>query len=109
MIIMGNIMNPNNPTELNLFWQSHIEAWQSSGLTQAAYCKENDLIIHRFGYWKRKLLDTPLVTPEPDGFVTLNPVVVTSPLVLQLPNQLRIEGITPDNLHLTKQLAELFQ
>jgi len=102
-------MNPNEPAELNPFWQSHIEAWQSSGLSQAAYCKESDLIIHRFGYWKRKLLDTPLATPEPVGFVALNPVVVASTLVLQLPNQLRIEGITPDNLHLTKQLAELFQ
>lgn len=63
-------MNPNDPAELNPFWQSHIEAWQSSGLSQAAYCKESDLIIHRFGYWKRKLLDTPLVTPKPVGLVS---------------------------------------
>ncbi len=102
-------MNSNDPAELNPFWQSHIEAWQSSGLSQAAYCKESDLIIHRFGYWKRKLLDTPLSIPEATGFVALNPVVMSSTLALQLPNQLRIEGIAQDNLHLAKQLAELLQ
>ena len=102
-------MTPNNPAELNPFWQSHIEAWQNSGLSQAAYCKETDLIIHRFGYWKRKFLNTPLATPEPVGFVALNPIVMTSTLALQLPNQLRIEGIAQENLHLAKQLAELFQ
>ncbi|MGB5300889.1 MAG: hypothetical protein WBN48_19385, partial [Thiogranum sp.] len=31
-----------------------IEAWQSSGQTQQAYCKANELSYHRFGYWRRK-------------------------------------------------------
>lgn len=102
-------MNTDNPTELKSFWQSHINEWQSSGLAQSTYCKENDLIVHRFGYWKRKLVDKKRPTPDSGGFIQLKPVVMPSSLTLQLPNQLRIDGITPDNLHLVKQLAELLQ
>ena len=55
--------------------------------------------------------------PEPyvksQGFVQLNPrqpaaVTSTSTLSLQLPNQLRIEGITPENLLFAKELVGLF-
>lgn len=36
-------------------WTSHINAWKSSGLTQAKYCRQKDLIRHQFTYWKCKL------------------------------------------------------
>ena len=35
---------------LTRYWQQQIEAWQSSGQTQQAYCKANELSYHRFGY-----------------------------------------------------------
>jgi hypothetical protein len=37
------------------FWNSHLESWAPSGLSQAEYCRRNDLNIPRFRYWKRKL------------------------------------------------------
>jgi len=37
------------------FWQTHIEHWQTSGLSQRAYCIQHDLIIHRFYDWRRRL------------------------------------------------------
>jgi len=36
------------------FWQSHIDEWSASGLSQAEYCRQKDLSRHRFTYWKRK-------------------------------------------------------
>lgn len=42
-------------TEKNKFWQSHIESWEHSGITQADYCRRNELSIKVFGYRKRKL------------------------------------------------------
>ena len=36
------------------YWQSHIDAWQQSGLTRAAYCKHNDLNLQTFAYWKHR-------------------------------------------------------
>jgi len=36
------------------FWQSNIDAWALTGLSQAEYCRQNNLKAHRFTYWKRK-------------------------------------------------------
>ena len=36
-------------------WQHHIEKWKASGLSQAEYCRKNNLRSRGFGYWKRKL------------------------------------------------------
>jgi hypothetical protein len=38
------------------FYQKHLNNWKGTGLSQAEYCRRNDLNRHRFGYWKRKLL-----------------------------------------------------
>ena len=32
----------------------HIEAWQTSGMSQAAYCREHGLNTRTFGNWVRK-------------------------------------------------------
>ncbi|MBK7491028.1 MAG: IS66 family insertion sequence element accessory protein TnpB, partial [Nitrosomonas sp.] len=32
----------------------HIEAWQTSGMSQAAYCREHGLNTKTFGTWVRK-------------------------------------------------------
>lgn len=37
-----------------LSWSSHIAKWKSSGLSQAAYCRSNNLKYHAFIYWRRK-------------------------------------------------------
>ncbi len=36
------------------FWKSHVQAWKKSGYTQREYCNHNDLVPHRFTYWKLK-------------------------------------------------------
>lgn len=33
---------------LPVFWKDHIEAWQASGLTQAAYCRQHKLNVGTF-------------------------------------------------------------
>jgi len=33
--------------------QGHIEAWKSSGMSQAAYCREQGLNVKTFGNWLR--------------------------------------------------------
>jgi len=49
------------------FYEHHVNAWKESNLSQAEYCRKNDLIRHRFGYWKRKLINEA----EPVEFVML--------------------------------------
>ena len=103
-------------SELKSFWEAHLIAWKETRLSQAAYCQKHELLVHRFGYWKRKLVGAKKPSSKRKGFVRLNPVnrhpASTMPvpsLTVQLPNQLRIKGITFDNLELAKQLAERLQ
>ena len=32
-------------------WAKKIAAWQESGLSIAAWCRQNDVGYHRFHYW----------------------------------------------------------
>lgn len=40
--------------DLAVFWRSHIDRWAESGMSQVEYCKQYELIPHRFTYWKSK-------------------------------------------------------
>ena len=70
------IVSPTDPEARITFWTTHIENWQSSGLTQAAYVEQHQLSLARFGYWKRKL-----ASPPTDAFVQVH---------LEQPAQVRI-------------------
>lgn len=36
-------------------WQAHVKAMIQSGLSRAAYCRQQDLSYHALTYWQRKL------------------------------------------------------
>lgn len=38
------------------YWQAHINEWSKSGVTQKSFCRENNLSLATFGYWRKKLL-----------------------------------------------------
>jgi transposase-like protein len=40
--------------ERRAFWQQHVEAWQASGESQAAYCRRMNLSPMTFSQWKRR-------------------------------------------------------
>lgn len=53
---------------LSEYWLNHIEAWQSSGLSQAAYCRQQGLNSHSFvarlsGYRKSRLVAASALIP----------------------------------------------
>ena len=89
-------------------WRPHLEAWESSGQSQAAYCREHGLVKSRFAYWKHKL--SPVIHAGSDkfgvGFVPVHVLDVQAPgLTLRLPNGVALEGIRGDNFQLAQQLA----
>lgn len=52
---MADHLQTQSPQEQRRkFWQSHIDAWSISGLTQAKYCRKKNLKTTRFTYWKHK-------------------------------------------------------
>lgn len=84
------------------FWEKHIELWQSSSLTQAEYCRQNNLNSKSFGYWKRRSKEfTEEVRFVP---VTLDSPVATnpgSPLKVAVDGRYCIEvpdGFSPETL-----------
>ena len=93
-------------------WQHHINAWQSSDLSGADYCRQHQLAYHCFVYWRRKFANTteqqvPMDsdTQARSAFVTVQPQPITSvtavngaDLHLRLPNGLEIRNIYNHNL-----------
>ena len=42
-------------TERARYWQRHLDRWERSGLSQAAFCRRHGLKPVTFSWWKRKL------------------------------------------------------
>ena len=109
-------MKSESQSNSKQFWSDHVNHWHTTSVSQASYCQEHELSIKRFGYWKRKLLGvTQATTPvkNPTGFIQIAPTqyppTQISTLVIELPNQLRIEGVTADMIPLVKQLIGALQ
>lgn len=68
------------------FWQNHIHGWQQSGLSQPKYCKQHDLKLANFGYWRTRL-------SKPNRPNKLIPVDIksTAQARLSLPSGIRLE------------------
>jgi len=83
-------------------WPAHIKAWKTSGLSQAAYCRQHDLCEQRLSYWKHKLLDSRSGSIGQAAGGNLVPVHLTpaSPPLLKayLPNGICLEGDSPEGL-----------
>lgn len=46
-----------NSAERAHHWQQHIEHWRHTGLSGAAFCKQQSLFYHQFVSWRHKLED----------------------------------------------------
>ena len=96
-----------NNKERACHWQSSIAQWKISGLSGAQFCKQHELDLAQFYYWKRKsAASSSKAVPDPKrpaGFATV--VVTDSPLVdeslnVTLPNGCAIVGINSANVSL---------
>ena len=98
------------------FWQHHIAQWQSSGLSQANYCRQHNLAIHQLSYWKGKLLVTsqPLLTKSPSGFTRVQISDLATPptspgLSICFRDGTQLLGMTEATLPLIRQLVEILR
>jgi hypothetical protein len=41
-------------SQRHIFWQTHVNQWANSGLSQAEYCRKNNLKLKSFTYFKSK-------------------------------------------------------
>jgi len=94
------------------FWPIHIEHWQASRQSQAAYCRQHDLCPQKFSYWKRK---STVKSTDHSGFSRIQVVdeafspESASGLSLQFNDGTRLEGITPGNMQFIQSLLEMLR
>ena len=77
------------------FWRAHVEAWDRSDLTQAAYCAAHGLSAKSFYRWRHKQGEA-VQAASPSAPLTLVPVSVGMPatsgmVLLHSPGGWRIE------------------
>jgi hypothetical protein len=80
--------------KLRKFWKAHMDKWEESGLPQKEYCRQHNLIYHRFVYWKARFKSINL----PVKFVQVASQPINpgpSFLKLHLPRGCQVE--IPDN------------
>lgn len=75
-------MGRNDKTKLQQ-WTKQIKTWETSGLTQRAYCVRESLKYSTFDYWRRQISSIPVsarLTPVAKVAKQLNlvPVQVTT-------------------------------
>jgi hypothetical protein len=56
--IMEQLSRAEQLEQKRIYWKQHIDSWQETGLTQAEYCRRNNLKHHQLVYWKRRFLKT---------------------------------------------------
>lgn len=104
---------PNQQTKS--FWLAHIEQWQSSGLSQAAYCRQHDLCEQKFSYRKRQFCLIKDNTNTSTGFARIqidNPTQVPASAVglsIRFNHGICIEGVTENNLNLVQPLLAILR
>ena len=79
------------------FWQEHITAWESSGLSQAVYCKQQGVNYNSFVYQRGRIANNNQASPSVkfvEATETTPPKEVQTPVLqFMLPNGVRI-GMT---------------
>ncbi len=93
------------------FWFEHIAHWQSTDLSQAAYCQQHELSVHQFSYWKRKLVvvEGPALKTSSSRFARVQVETASyqdSGLSLHFADGTRLAGIQHHNLVTVCQLIE---
>jgi len=59
-------------SEKAAYWSEHVAAWQRSGLSQGAYCRQQSLSQSSLSYWRKRL--GVMNNGEDASFVTIVPV-----------------------------------
>lgn len=60
--------------EKRIYWEEMVSRWETSGLSQIEFCRQNDLNRHRFNYWKRRIKKCTMTIPlvQLGGFSSLS-------------------------------------
>lgn len=78
---------------------SLIREWESSDLDRLTFCKEHDIKVSKFSYWRTKYKHSQSADTQAEGFVKVNPKTCSS-IELLYPNG--VKAILPPEIdHVT--------
>lgn len=90
------MMQQPQPNQKREYWHAHYEQWQASGLSCSAYCRQSDIRVTAFYYWKsvfeRSVEQDPgfmstersMPTQQPSAFIPLSSITVPEALTLTI-------------------------
>jgi hypothetical protein len=91
-------------------WKSFIAEWQKSGKTREAFCRERNLTVPTFSYWRTKLNklgNTETDAPVKDSFVRYNlPSSVSNEITIEWPDGMKLR--LPSEINL-QEIGELLR
>jgi len=91
------------------YWKQQIEQWQQSGLSQAEYCRRNNLKHHQLVYWKRRCLKTePEVSFVPvqlEALLDIPAPADQASLTVIIDNQFKVEIVAGFDPQLLRQVV----
>jgi hypothetical protein len=70
--------------ENQLIWEERLSEQGSSGLTQQQWCEENNINLHNFRYWKRRLSTIHQEASIPQRFVAISSISSQAKTPLQI-------------------------
>jgi hypothetical protein len=84
-------------------WKDIITEWEMSGKTRKAFCRERDLTVATFSYWRTKLNrlgSTETGVPVRDSFVRYSlPTSVSNGITIEWPDGLKLRLPSGFNLN----------
>ena len=78
---------------------SIVKKWQNSGLSKAAFCRENGLSLSTFSYWCSQCL-TPGISPKMVKLTAPMPLVKSDKFILEFPSGHKLH--IPENMDSTR-------
>jgi hypothetical protein len=92
---MDQITRAEQLEQKRSYWKQQIEQWQQTGLTQAEYCRRNNLKHHQLVYWKKRYLKTETdisFVPVPlEGLLDMRGPTDHASLTVVIDNHFKVE------------------
>jgi len=90
------------------YWKQQIEQWQQTGLSQAEYCRRNNLKHHQLVYWKRRCLKTEtevsFVPVQLEALLDIPAPADQASLTVIIDNQFKVEIVAGFDPQLLRQV-----
>ena len=90
------------------YWKQQIEQWQQTGLSQAEYCRRNNLKHHQLVYWKKRYLktqsDVSFAAVQLEDLLDIPAPADQASLTVVIDNQFKVEVTEGFDPQLLRQL-----